>query len=265
MIDINKARKFYKEYMSGYNPEEPRIALKIAHIYRTAEEAKWLAESLKLNKEDILLAELIGLLHDIGRFEQVKKYNTFLDKISINHGEYGVKVLFEDNLIRNFIEDSQYDEIIKKAILNHNKARIEDDVTDERELLHCKIIRDADKLDIFKVVLIDSLEASYPLDKYPKEHVNPKIKEDFIKNHKVYYSDIKACVDLLVGQLGYVFDINYLYSLEKINNENYLEKLIKRFDPEDEKTIKDLNELRDIAEKYMQEKIKEGEICLRNY
>lgn len=264
MIDINKARKFYKEYISGYNPEEPRIALKIAHIYRTAEEAKWLAKSLQLREEDVLLAELIGLLHDIGRFEQVKKYNTFLDKISINHGEYGVKVLFEDNLIRNFIEDNQYDEIIRRAILNHNKSKIED-VTDKRELLHCKIIRDADKLDIFKVILIDSLEASYPLDIYPKEPVNPKIKEDFIKNHKVDYSDIEACVDLLVGQLGYVFDINYLYSLEKINNENYLEELIKRFEAKDEKTIEDLNELKNIAKKYMQEKIEEGEICLRNY
>lgn len=91
MIDINKAKQFYKEYISQYNPEDPRIALKIVHIYRTAEESKRLAEKLNLSKEDNLLAELIGLLHDIGRFEQVKIYNTFLDKISVNHAEYGVK------------------------------------------------------------------------------------------------------------------------------------------------------------------------------
>ena len=264
MIDIIKAKNFYKEYISKYNPEEPRFALKIAHIYRTAEKAKWLAEKLKLNQEDILLAELIGLLHDIGRFEQVKKYNTFLDKISINHGEYGVKVLFDDNLIRNFIEDNQYDEIIRKAILNHNKDRIKN-IYNDRELIHCKIIRDADKLDIFYVILNDSLEASYPLDRYPKEHVSKKIKEEFINKYEINYADIKTCVDLLVGQLAYIFDINYLYTLEKINNENYLEKLIKRFDAKNEETINDLNELKDIAEKYMQEKIKEGKICLKNY
>ena len=57
MIDIIKAKKFYKKYISKYNPEEPRIALKIAHIYRTAEKAKWLAEKLKLNQEDILLEQ----------------------------------------------------------------------------------------------------------------------------------------------------------------------------------------------------------------
>lgn len=264
MIDIIKAKKFYKEYISNFNPEEPRIALKVAHIYRTAEKAKWIAEKLELNKEDVMLAELIGLLHDIGRFEQVRKYNTFLDKISINHGEYGVKVLFEDNLIRNFIEDRDYDEIIRKAVLNHNRDIIEAGCTD-RELLHCKIIRDADKLDIFKVILIDPLEAAYPLDRYPKEGISKEIKVGFLENHKIDYSNIKTCADLLVGQIAYVFDINYKYSLEKIVKENYLERLIKRFDAKDEETIKDLNVLKDIAQKYIQNKIEEGEICLKNY
>ena len=264
MIDIDKAKEFYKKYISQYDQEEPRIALKIAHIYRTAEEAKKIAENLKLNVEDILLAELIGLLHDIGRFEQLKQYNTFIDGISVNHAEYGIKVLFEDNLIRNFIEDNKYDELIKIAILNHNKPHIEN-ALDERERLHCKIIRDADKIDIYKVILTDRLESSYPLDRYPKEPMNLEVKEEYLKSRRVTYSNVKTCVDLLVAQIAYVFDINYLYSLKKIYNENYIEKTIKKFDSKDEQTIKDLNELKDIAEKYIQEKIKEGETCLKNY
>lgn len=265
MIDIEKAKRYYKEYISKYNPEEPRIALKIAHIYRTAEEAKVLAEKLKLDKEDILLAEFIGLLHDIGRFEQVKLYNTFIDKLSVNHAEYGVKVLFKDNLIRNFIDDDQYDEIIKKAILNHNRSRIDSDIINEKELLHCKIIRDADKLDIYKVILTDSLEETYPLDKYSKEPLSTECKNEFMKDKIITYSNVKTCVDLLAVQIAFVFDINYLHSLEKINNENYLEKIIKKFDAKDKKTIDDLNELKEIAEEYIQEKLKEGKICLKNY
>ena len=265
MIDINKAKEFYKKYISNYTPENPRIALKIAHIYRTAEIAKFLAKSLKLSNEDILLAELIGLLHDIGRFEQVKKYNTFLDKESVNHAEYGVKVLFEDGLIRNFIEDNGYDEIIKKAILNHNRNKIDSDVTNEIEILHCKIIRDADKLDIYNVILIDDVEVTYPFDRLKKEPISKEVKEEFIKNNIVTYFNVKTCSDLLVGQIAFVFDINYLYSLEKINNENYLERIIEKFDAQDKNTIKELKELKDIAEKYIQKKLKEGEICLKNY
>ena len=264
MIDIIKVKEFYKQYISNYNPEEPRIALKVAHIYRTAEKAKWLVEKLKLNEEDVVLAELIGLLHDIGRFEQVRMYNTFLDKISINHGEHGIKVLFEDNLIRNFIVDSEHDEIIRKAVINHNRDIIEENCS-ERELLHCKIIRDADKLDIFDVILTDPLDAAYPLDRYPKEGISKEIKEGFIENHRIDYSKIKSCVDVLVAQIAYIFDINYLFSLEKIKEENYLQRIIERFDTKDEETINNLKELKDIAEKYIQEKIKEGEICLKNY
>lgn len=264
MIDILKIKESYKEYISNYNTNEPRIALKISHIYRTAEKSKWLAEKLKLNEEDILLAEFIGLLHDIGRFEQVKRYNTFLDKISVNHGEYGVKVLFEDNLIRNFIEDKRYDEIIRKAILNHNRDNIQEDCN-KRELLHCKIIRDADKLDIFHVILNESFEAAYPIDRYVKDGISKEIRDEFLINHRINYSNIKSCADLLVGQIAYIFDINYIYSLREIRKEDYIEKLIKRFDSKDKETIQDLNELKDIAERYIEEKIKEGEICLKNY
>jgi len=264
MIDLNKAKKFYKQYISTYNIKQPRIALKVAHIYRTAERSKWLAEKLKLNKEDVLLAELIGLLHDIGRFEQVKRYNTFVDKDSINHGEYGVEILFENNLIRNFIEDNKYDEIIKKAILNHNKDKIQN-ITNERELIHCKIIRDADKLDISHILLNDSLETIYPFEKYLREHISEKIKQDFIKYHEINYSDRKTCADILVSHIAHIFDINYIYSLLEIKNSDYINKLIDRYEPKEKDTIQDLQEIRDITHKYINEKIEEGNICLKNY
>ena len=167
-------------------------------------------------------------------------------------------------MIRNFIEYDKYDEIIKKAIINHNRNEIKD-VNNEKELLHCKIIRDADKLDIFKVILDSELEAAYPIDRYPKDDISEEVVEEFINVHKINYSNIKTCADLLIAQMAYVFDINYLYSLDKINNENYLEKLIKKFDSKNEQTLKELEKLRSIAEKYIQEKIKEGEICLKNY
>ena len=96
-IDILKAKQTFKEYVKNYNPEDEKIKIKIGHIERVSQIAKKLAENLNLDQEDIELSELIGLLHDIGRFEQAKRFNTFIDKDSINHGEYGVKVLFDDS------------------------------------------------------------------------------------------------------------------------------------------------------------------------
>ena len=77
MIDIEKARRLFKEYVSKYDSENPMIARKIAHSYRVEELAKTIAKSLNLTQDQIDLAELIGLLHDIGRFEQAKVYNTY--------------------------------------------------------------------------------------------------------------------------------------------------------------------------------------------
>lgn len=97
------------------------------------ERAKEIAEKLQLNKEDIELATLIGLLHDIARFEQYTKYKTFVDRKSIDHGNLGAEIIEKE--IRKYIETNEYDEIIKKAIKHHNKFAIEEKLTPREELL----------------------------------------------------------------------------------------------------------------------------------
>ena len=143
MIDFRKAQESFKEYLKDYDLENGSIKLKIRHTYEVVKKSEYIATGVELDKENIELAKIIALLHDIGRFEQIKEFNEFSDK-KIEHAEFGVKVLFEENLITKFIEDRKYDNIISKAIYNHNKFKIEDDLNDI-ELLHCKIIRDADK------------------------------------------------------------------------------------------------------------------------
>ena len=56
-----------------------------------------IASSIGLNEEKINLAKLIGLLHDIARFEQYTRYQTFRDIESIDHGNLGAEILQQDN------------------------------------------------------------------------------------------------------------------------------------------------------------------------
>ena len=135
LINLNKAKEEFEKYVKPYGRENVKICRKIEHSYRVLDVAEEIAKSLDLSEEDLELAKLIGLLHDIGRFEQIRIYNTFVDKDSIDHADLGVKILFEDNLIRKFIEDDQYDEIIYKAIKSHNKYAIENGLN-QQELLH---------------------------------------------------------------------------------------------------------------------------------
>ena len=154
--------------------------------------------------------------------------------------------------------------MIYLAVINHNRNNIEKGLN-ERELMHCKIIRDADKLDIFYVLLNDDLDTAYPFTKYPKEHISKEIKNDFVQNHKIDYSHIKTSADILVCHIAYIFDINYLYTLINIQEKEYISKLVTRYDAKEKDTVEDIKELEQIAQKYIQEKIEEEEICLKNY
>lgn len=259
MIDMIKAKEAFKNYVKNYNPENDKIRIKIAHIERTSQRAKEIALSLNLNEEDVKLAELIGLLHDIGRFEQVRKYNTFRDKDSVNHGEYGAWLLFEQGLINNFGQEEKYNEIIKKAILNHNRAKIEEGLTD-RELLHCKIIRDADKTDIFYVLTVDKLETAYETKNFPEEKMSDEIYREFKEEKTINYANMKGAADLIVAHFAYIYDLYFDYSLKYIYDNNYLEKLYNRVVFKDEKTSKYYNEIYEIAKQYIEKRIKDDKI-----
>lgn len=254
MIDILSAKKEFKNYVENYNSEDKKIALKIAHMERVSQMSKKIAKSLKLEKEDIELAELIGLLHDIGRLEQIKQYNTFIDRESINHGEFGVKILFEEGKIRDFISTSKYDEIIKKAILNHNKKKIEEGLS-RREMLHSKIIRDADKIDIFYIMTFDKLETIYESKNLTEEKITDEIFREFMEDRKIDYSKNQNSADIVVANFAYVYDLYFNYSLKYIYESQYLEKFYKRLIFSDKETMKRYNLVYETSRKYIKKQL----------
>ena len=253
MIDIENAKRVFKEYVKNYNPNDGKIALKISHILRVTQKSRELAEELNLNEEDTDLAELIGLLHDIGRFEQVRLYHTFVDKDSINHGEYGVKILFEDGLIRNFIETDKYDEIIKKSIINHNRSKIQEGLT-EQQNLHAKIIRDADKIDIFYIFTTGDKKAIWEKSDLSDDIITDEIYREFIEDKSINYENRKTSADFLVSHFAFVYDFNFKKSLEIIKQKNYLAKLYKRFIFNNKETMERYNKIYKTAKEFLEEK-----------
>jgi len=258
MIDIEKAKNVFKEYVKKYDDTNPKIKMKIIHILKVAENSKKIATDLNLSEEDIVLAELIGLLHDIGRFEQVRIYNTFMDSVSINHSIQGIKVLFEEGLIREFVEEDKYDEIIYKAVINHNRNFIEEGLT-QRELLHSKIIRDSDKLDIYRVVMEEEkIEdvLSVKTDDVSKELISDAIYNQYIKGEHLDYSERKTNIDIIISWCAFVYDFNFEESLEKIKKEDYINRIIDRVDYKDTVTKERMENVRKIANEYILNKCK---------
>ena len=86
LIDLKKRFSVYAaSYKNGNKNFSEVILLKEEHTFRVCNEIKNLCISINLSAEETRLAETIALLHDLGRFEQYKKYGTFSDFNSENH------------------------------------------------------------------------------------------------------------------------------------------------------------------------------------
>lgn len=198
---LEKAKQAFIDYTNNFDKTNRDIECKYTHSLAVCDLMGELAFRLKLSDEDIIIAKIIGLLHDIGRFEQLKETKSFDDK-KFDHAIYGADYLFKDNHIRDFIDDNKYDSLIEKAIRNHNKYEIESNLN-EKELLFCKMIRDMDKVDIFKQMAV-KYEMEFDADK-----VSPGILENF-KDEKLVSRDIiKTATDYTMQDLSYIFDINF--------------------------------------------------------
>ena len=90
-INREKALAAFQEYTDRYDSSRDMIRLKIEHTYRVCGLCQQIARSLDLPEEEVDIAWLTGLLHDVGRFEQQRVYGTFTDADSIDHAKYGVR------------------------------------------------------------------------------------------------------------------------------------------------------------------------------
>lgn len=226
MLELDKIRTEFINYTNSFDKNDKRILGKIEHTIRVADISKQIAEDMKLTDEQIKIAYLIGILHDIGRFNQLAQYNTFSDEIK-DHAEIGLKVLKESNYIRQFIDTDKYDEIIFNAIEDHNKYAIRDSKNQE-EIIFKKIIRDADKIDIL-------YEATFMFwkDQEDKVNKNQEVSKELYKQFKnnilINNKYRNTILDTVIHNVGLVFDINYRKSFEIIKQNNYINRILDRF------------------------------------
>ena len=164
MLDREQGRSVFSDYTDGYDSSDIKIKLKVDHTYRVAEFSDRIARSLTQEELEIDIAWLLGMFHDIGRFEQIKQYGTFVDRLSVDHAELGADILFREGLIGRFLDDAVYAadrELIETAVRLHNKFRLPDEL-DDRSRMFCQILRDADKIDILHVQVEIPFEEIHP-------------------------------------------------------------------------------------------------------
>lgn len=227
-LNREKARRTFEEYVSNYNVQDEKVKLKIEHTYRVTELCETIARESGFTKDEVDIAWLSGLLHDVGRFEQLRLYGTFMDAQSIDHAQFGADILFRDGRIADYIEDFSENDLLEKVIRVHSAYRIPEDFT-ERECRFANLLRDADKIDILKVNVIVPLEEIYNVTSEELRNctVTDAVLEEFKKEHTILRSLKKAPVDHVVGHISLVYELVYSVSLQIVAEQGYLRKLMQ--------------------------------------
>ncbi len=226
-MELQQAKRKFEEYLSDYDRENDKVRLKIVHTYGVTEYSRQIAGRLGLSREDQELA-------------------------------FGVWILFEEGLIRSFIEDGRWDPVIRTAIARHSDFRLEG-IEEERELLHARIIRDADKLDNCRVKLEDDIETILGVSEKEvgKTKISREVLEQFRRKESILSSMRKTKMDYWLSYLAYFFDINYKVSVELICEHDYVNRLIGRIPYLDPETRSQMEEVRDMLLQYCADRMQD--------
>ena len=245
MIDMTYARRAFDAYLDQFDRTDEKIRLKIVHTDGVVRYMTEICRRMDLPEEDCRLAELIALLHDIGRFEQLKRYDSF-ERDTMDHAAYGVRILFgEQRMIRRFVEADTWDDIIREAIARHSDFSGYDPSLTSRQLLHVQLIRDADKLDNCRVKLEEPVEVllGCTAEEVGRQDISPEVWEECLAHTSVHSEKRKTKMDYWVSYVAYFFDIAYEETMDIIREKRYVERVIGRIPYENPETERKMREL----------------------
>jgi hypothetical protein len=222
----------FRDFTDGYRLNgllEPMHQLKLEHTIRVAADARTIAAGENWPEEDVCLAEAIGLCHDIARFPQFRQYRSFSDADTVDHGDLGVQTLERENLLEGVSTEQRA--LILHAVQHHNKRELPPMLT-AREEKYLRLIRDADRLDIF-FVCWDSIQSGQIHD-HPEIIMNidfygpptSTVLEQFERGDKIDYRTMKSMADRFLLQLSWMHDLSYDSSKRLVRDRSILDKFI---------------------------------------
>jgi hypothetical protein len=242
--DVLFFTSWFENYTKGFNSKdieiETNLRYKREHSLRVRDYMIMIGHDLQLETNHMLLAELLGLFHDIGRFEQYSKYHTFKDHLSVDHALLGLSVLKREGIFSGRLNEREQ-EIIRSAIKNHNQ-RVIQDTLHGITLTFCRLIRDADKLDILDQIISfyeNPWKTPYLAveNNHADKQYSPEIIEGILNGKQIAYTSVKTPADIKLIRLSWLLDLTFSTSLKTVLGRKYLERL-RTFIPTTEDTLK---------------------------
>ena len=230
---------FVEEHAEPEAEDQKNILVKEKHTHQVCGNARLIAFELGLDGRAAALAEAIALFHDVGRFPQYRRYRTFQDSCSVNHAVLGAKVLLERNVLGDLPGDER--SLIIRAVALHNVFTLPRGLSGEI-MLHARLVRDADKLDIWRVFmeLADKDSSGWPsavaLGLPDTPGCSPAVLDCFERRELVRLTSLRTLNDFKLLQLAWIYDLNFAPSLRMVLERGVIEHLSRTIPPSPELT-----------------------------
>lgn len=205
---LDRLQGLYSAYVDGFRESgilPPMMELKRVHTDCVVKNAQDIAAGEGFAADVAEVCAEAALLHDTGRYEQIRKFGTFRDADSVDHAVLSHGIVSE----KGWLDGVPHSEAILKAVLYHNRRDLPDGL-DPMTLAASHCVRDADKLDIFRV-LEDQLAVTdwrndseafwnLPVMGKPNSEVVAAVRD----GHPVDYRHIRALADFVLVQVGWI-------------------------------------------------------------
>lgn len=233
MFDTAKTTAWFGAYVKRYEIDGKTsvpLRLKTEHSARVALNCLEIAKSEQIqDKDKLAVCHAIGLLHDTGRFEQYRRYRTFQDSVSTDHANLSAEILACE-----FPFDTKQDkELVLCAITNHNKLEIAHNLS-PKKLWLSKLIRDADKIDIFFEIQ-ERIDNGTIFDMMPRhiqyKGLTPELVQNVKETGKGSYIYAKSLDDYRLIELCWGLDLNFAYSVKTVWETGLFDKIIEHLKP----------------------------------
>ncbi|MBI5847065.1 MAG: HD domain-containing protein [Nitrospirae bacterium] len=250
LVDLLNLRLWFPRYCKSFsseNEEERKnFTLKELHTLNVSANMVSIARAILQDRNKVFIAEAVGLLHDVGRFPQYAQYRTFRDSKSVNHGRLGAEVIRERNVLASLPPHEQ--ELIVDAVRFHNAYAIPEGLDPEKKFF-LKMIRDADKLDIWRVFAEyykkdpSERESAAGLGLPDRPECSDNVLACLAERRLSRLSDLRTLIDFGIMQLTWIYDLNFPVSFRLASECGHIERIISSL-PQTEKISKAVAVLR---------------------
>lgn len=230
---IARFRDYAASFKGGGKLCDENIDLKVEHTLRVAAETRRLCRAEAIPERSARLALYAALLHDLSRFSQFRASGSFNDAESFDHGDRSAELAAADGWLAGLEHRSA--EAVLTAVCWHNKPSLPGGLSPDASLLS-RIVRDADKLDIFNVLLEHLADPRNPAVVFSLDAsagVTPEIAAAIAAGKQVAHRDMRTAADFIAAKLLWPFDLNFDWSRGEFLRRGYIDRLTEHL-PEDE-------------------------------